>query len=113
MYCPHCSQYIIDIGDFDDDYTYSSGESNSWSYDEDSMYEVSDDEPMPLRSGLKRPRSELSDGNDRPIKRVCRPEDIDRSDAPSRMDVDDPMEELTQKMGSISLAGYYQSQSNY
>lgn len=94
MYCPHCSQYIVDLGDFDDgDYT-SASESYSWSYDED---EMSIEEPMleqgpGFRSPLKRARTEAlsdSDGNLRPLKRrnVLDPMDVDSESQSDDMSV--------------------------
>lgn len=65
MYCPHCSQFIVDTGDFDYGYSDTSFESDSWSYDQD---EMSVEEPMPdapERSPLKRTRSELSISTDK------------------------------------------------
>lgn len=98
MYCPHCSQFIVDIGDFDDgDYT-SSFESDSWSYDES---EMSVEEYMPYaepRSTLKRPRptdSFTDDLNTRPLKRVRT-----ESDA---MDVDDDINKLTKSFANLKL----------
>lgn len=109
MYCPNCSEYIINIGNFDDDYTSATTESDSWSFDEDSML-TEDDEYMPdFRSGLKRSRAEAglkrNLPNERPIKRVCREQDLDRTDAPTRMDVDndDYMESLVNRMANITL----------
>jgi hypothetical protein len=103
MYCPHCSQYIIDIGDFDDEYTSATTESDSWSYDEDS---VSFDEPMPeppARSPLKRSRPAYLQ---RDIEREQQARGVKRirtEDYVAPMDVDDDMTKLYDQFNKLNL----------
>lgn len=94
-YCPNCDHWV----DFSDSFS----ESDTWSYDEDEVYHAPTWSPP--RSGLKRARSDTSDPNPRPVKRICREGDIDRSDAPvyDGMDVDDEMQRLTDRMAAIVL----------
>lgn len=102
MYCPHCSQYIIDLGDFDDEYTSASTESDSWSYDEDSVSDIDMPEP-PVRSPLKRSRPadlnksiEIEQKN-RGLKRIRLEDNV----AP--MDVEDDMTRLYDQFNNLNL----------
>lgn len=98
MYCPHCSEYIVHIGDFDSGSSSYASQSDSFSSDEDSMYE---EQIGPFeRSPLKRTRCETNLAplvNPRPQKRA-RP--ADDSDV---MDVDDDMTILYDQLNKMQI----------
>jgi len=101
MYCPHCSEYIVDIiGDHDSDSSFAS-ESDSWSYDEDDMQ--TDWNYDGFRAPQKRPRpaDSFSDlHSNRPLKRI-RTEDVMEVD--DDMLVDDEMHTLTRAFSNLNI----------
>lgn len=99
MYCPHCSEFIVHIGDFDSGSSSYASQSDSFSSDEDSMYE---EQIGPFeRSPLKRSRSEFNLEplvNPRPLKR-SRPADDHMHDSAA----DDDMTILYDQLNKMQI----------
>lgn len=91
MYCPQCSHYIDDAFpeySYSTDSDYSLGDEEEMSWDD---WDYNAEQMEDFSSTLKRSREELTVPDERPRKRVCRVQDISRSDAPiyTPMNVDE------------------------
>lgn len=78
MYCPHCSEFIVHIGDFDSGSSSYASESDTFSSDEDEMYINEVIGPFE-RSPLKRTRAEANLApfmSPRPLKKPRGADDV-------------------------------------